>query len=162
MRRLLLLLIVPLVVGIAVAVANWRIDPFGWFYDGGVLAAATSGPTGGCLIGDDAIGGVSYLRFKEDVLRRRSATTTVVVGSSRVLKIGPRAGEQTFTNLGLPGISPGSLRTLFADVARIAPGRKLTVYLSVDFMWLNPTWSFAEEFRPSLAHRLGYVLSSLL
>ncbi len=159
MRRLLLLLVIPLLIGTAVGVANWRVDPFGWFYDGGALTAATSGPTTGCLIGDDAIGGVSYLRFKEDVLRHRPATTTVVVGSSRVLKIGPRPGEQTFTNLGMPGISPGSLRTLFGGVARIEPGRRLTVYLSVDFMWLNPTWSFAEEFQPRLTRRLGYVLS---
>ena len=159
MRRLLLLLAIPLLLAAAVGIANWRIDPFGWFYDGGALAAATSGSTAGCLIGDDAIGGISYLRFKEDVLRRRPATTTVVVGSSRVLKIGPRPGEEAFTNLGMPGISPGSLRTLFADVARIEPGRRLTVYLSVDFMWLNPTWGFAEEFRPRLTRRLGYVLS---
>ena len=98
-------------------------------------------------------------RFKEDVLRRRPATTTVIVGSSRVLKIGPRPGEEAFTNLGLPGIGPRSLSTLFADVARIEAGRRLTVYLSVDFMWLNPTWGFAEEFRPRLTRRLGYVLS---
>ena len=39
MRRLLLLLAVPLLIGTAVGVANWRVDPFGWFYDGSTFWA---------------------------------------------------------------------------------------------------------------------------
>lgn len=161
MRRLALLLLIPIVLVTATGLANWQVDPFGWFYERGPLAAATAAPGAGgegCLVGDDAIGGVSYLDFKEDVLRSRPATTTVVVGSSRVLKIGPRPGETTFSNLGLPGLGPKSLGTLFRDVARIAAGRPLTVYLDVEFMWLNPSWRHAVEFRPSLLHRIGYVL----
>ena len=110
MRRLLLLLAIPLVLVTAVGIANWRIDPFGWFYEPGPLRATLATP--GCLLGDDAIGGVSYRDFKEDVLRTRPTTTTVVVGSSRVLKIGPRPGEETFSNLGFPGISPTPRRSI--------------------------------------------------
>lgn len=162
MRRLVLLIAIPVALVLAVGIVNWRIDPFGWFYDGGPLAAAVAaGADGGapCLVGDDAIGGVSYLDFKADVLRRRPATTTIVVGSSRTLKIGPRPGETTFSNLGFPGSGPDSLGTLFRKVRGIQDGRPLTVYLSVDFMWLNPGWTRAVEFRPSLLHRLEYVLS---
>lgn len=161
MRRLALLIAVPVALLLAVGIVNWRIDPFGWFYDRGPLAAATAAAAGGgapCLVGDDAIGGVSYLDFKADVLRQRPATTAVVVGSSRTLKIGPRPGETAFSNLGFPGSSPQSLERLFRTVRSSRDGRPLTVYVSVDFMWFNPTWSFAVESRPSLLRRLGYVL----
>lgn len=156
MRRLVLLLLIPAVVAPAVGIVNWRLDPFGWFYEQGPLRAALARP--GCLLGDDAIGGASYLRFKEDVLRTRPGTSTVVLGSSRMLKIARRPGETGFTNLGFPATGPAVLPALVRDLHRIHGGRPLTVYLSVDFMWLNPTWDPGVDFQPSFFRRMEYLL----
>ena len=156
MRRLALLVVLPVALLLAVGIVNWRVDPFGWFYTDDALTAALAEP--GCLIGDDAIGGVSYLDFKIDVLRRRPQASSVVVGSSRTLKIGPHPGEQTFVNLGFPGVGPKALPRLFQAMRQLHGGSPLTVYLSVDFMWLNPGWTRAVEFRPRFFDRMEYLL----
>jgi len=158
MRRLLVFLgVAGGILGI-VALANWWVDPFGQFYRGtsALRAAARADPP--CLISNDLIGGSSYLRFKEDVFRLRQART-VVLGSSRVLKIGSNPGERSFANLGVPQVSLDQILGLVRTLARETPRtRPLTLYLGVEFFWFNP------EFKPftfgsSVSGRLRYLLS---
>jgi lysophospholipase L1-like esterase len=150
-----------LVVFLAVAAAllggnaalNWWVDPFGDFWKPrAVTEAAASRPQ--CLVSHEVIGG-QYLPFKLDVFRRRP-TRVVVIGSSRVLKIGSWPGEDSFANLGMPVISPEivlrELRALPAD----APPQ--TVYLGVELFWLNPHFR-GFDVSPSFETKARYVLS---
>lgn len=152
MRRVLLF--VGIVAGLLVAagLVNWRVDPYGEFYDGGPLrAAARSSPP--CLVSDELIGGQSYLRFKEDLFGVRP-TRTIVVGSSRVLRIESRPGERTFSNVGLPSTSPDSILALFRA---LRPRGPLTAYVGVELFWFNPSWT-PISFGQSLGAKVRYLL----
>src|SRR4051794_24009737 len=150
MRLLALFVGIVVTLAGAVALVDWRVDPLSEFYDPGALRAAARG---GCLLSDELLSGQNYLRFKEDVFGLRPRRT-VVVGSSRVLKIGSRPGETSFANLGLPSTSPASLLQLF----RALPAQRLTVYVGVELFWFNPSWS-SLTFHESTLDRIRYLLS---
>jgi hypothetical protein len=141
-RRLLLLLATIAAVLAAGAAFNSWIDPYGVLYKPGALRdALATDPT--CLVSQELVG-ARYFDFKEDVFRSRP-TSTFVVGSSRVLKIQSHAGEDSFANLGFPGISPEMLPPLFRDLARGSAPQ--TAYLGVEFFWFNPSYSVF-DYRP--------------
>jgi hypothetical protein len=152
MRRLALFLALLAAILVAAGLLVWWIDPFGEFYKPAVLREADRT---GCLISDELIGGQSYLAFKEDVFRVRP-TRTIVVGSSRVLKIRPHPGERTFSNLGLPSTSPFVILDLFRS---LHPRGPLTVYLGVDEFWFNPSWRATVSFHHGVEERLRYLLN---
>jgi hypothetical protein len=159
MRRTLVFLGVLFAVLLAVMAFDRVVDPANFFYDGTPLRVAESSRPQ-CLVSDDLVGSVQWLRFKEQLFQLRRPRT-VVVGSSRVLKIGEHPGEARFANLGLPQTSPKTVLDLFRLIAREAPGRKLTVYLGVELFWFNPS-SFGIAHPPfdvSLRQRLEYLLS---
>jgi hypothetical protein len=120
----------------------WRADPFGDFYDAGVVAAAET-PSHTCVISDDLIGPNAWLKFKFQ-LAHRDRPRTIVVGTSRVLKMEARPGETRFANLGLPATTPAELAAYFAEIHAQDPGR-LTVLVGADYFWFNAAWlqSFA-------------------
>lgn len=153
MGRLLLFLAVAAALLGGNAALNWWVDPFGDFWKpAAVEQAAASHPQ--CLVSHEVIGG-QYLPFKLDVFRRRP-TRAFVIGSSRVLKIGSWPGEDTFSNLGMPVISPEivlrELRALPAD----APPQ--AVYLGVEVFWFNPSFR-GFDVAPSFETKARYVLS---
>ena len=120
-----------------VAAFNRQVDPFGDYYDGGLLTAAMDHAKP-CLIANDRIGPGAWVSFKEDIFVRRRART-VVIGSSRVELIGPRPGERHFANLSIPETSPDTLSTFFRRLHRLRPG-PLTVYLGTELFWFNRNW----------------------
>jgi hypothetical protein len=121
--------VVALVAG--VASFDWWVDPYGDLYKPAALTAAMRAQPN-CLVSQEIVG-ARYYPFKLDVFHRRP-TRTFVVGSSRVLKIESHPGERTFANLGYPGASPETVRTLFASLPA-KPAQ--TVYLGVEAFWLN-------------------------
>ncbi len=135
------------------ALLNWWVDPFGDFWKPEAIGqASTSRPQ--CLVSHEVIGG-QYLPFKLDLFRRRP-TRTFVIGSSRVLKIGARPGEDTFSNLGMPVISPEIVLREFKAIPGDAPPQ--TVYLGVEAFWFNPSFR-GFDVEPSFEVKTRYVLS---
>jgi hypothetical protein len=135
------------------AALNWWVDPFGEFWKpAAVEQAAASRPQ--CLVSHEVIGG-EYLPFKLDVFHRRP-TRVFVVGSSRVLKIGSRPGETTFSNLGMPVMSPEIVLRELRSLPRHAPPQ--TVYLGVELFWLNRHFH-GFDVAPTLETKSRYVLS---
>ena len=120
-------LVVALLAG--VAAFDWRVDPYGDLYK---PAALTDALKDDCLVSQELVG-ARYFPFKLDVFHRRP-TRTIVVGSSRVLKIAARPGERTFANVGYPGTTAESVQSLF-DTLPAKPA--LTVYLGVEAFWFN-------------------------
>ena len=137
MRLVALFVSIPVAVAVAVAAVNYRIDPIAEFYDGEPLSVAlASRPQ--CLIANELIGGAGYMSFKQDLFRRRHPRT-VVIGSSRVLKIGSWPDEDDFANLGMPQMGTKPLLELMRALDRMQPaGRPLTIYVGPDFFWFNP------------------------
>jgi hypothetical protein len=82
------------------------------------------------------------LKFKYQLARGKPRT--IVVGTSRVLKLEARPGERGFANLGLPATTPAELASYFAQIHASDPG-PLTVYVGADYFWFNAAWlqSFA-------------------
>ena len=77
-----------------------------------------------------------------------------MVGSSRVLKIAARPGEQSFANLGYPGSAPETILKLF----RALPAKPAqTVYLGMEAFWLNHAYALPET-DPSNYRVLEYLL----
>jgi lysophospholipase L1-like esterase len=135
------------------AALNWWVDPFGDFWKPeAVEQASASRPQ--CLVSHEVIGG-QYLPFKLDVFRRRP-TRTFVTGSSRVLKIGPWPGERSFSNLGMPVISPEIVLRELKALPTDAP--RQTVYLGVEAFWFNPSFR-GFDVAPSFETKARYVLS---
>jgi hypothetical protein len=129
MRRLILFLAIPVAVFAAVGVLNWWVDPFGQVYKPDALTQAADD---GCLMSEELVGNM-YRPFKLDVFHRRP-TRTIVVGSSRVLKIESHPGERTFANMGWPGTAPQTILSLF----RALPAKpRLTVYVGLEVFWFN-------------------------
>jgi hypothetical protein len=141
--RLILVFLASVVAAVAlIGFVAWRADPFGDFYDGRVVsAAAATSPA--CVISDDLVGPSAWLQFKFE-LAHRGRPRTIVVGTSRVLKMESRPGERDFVNLGLPATTPAELASYFAEIHRQDPGR-LTVFVGADYFWFNAAWrqSFA-------------------
>lgn len=151
MRRLLVLLGVAAVLLAGEGVLNWWIDPFGTFWKPGALAEADRR---GCLLSEELVGN-AYAPFKLAVFRSRP-TRTFVIGSSRTVKIAARPGEDTFSNLGIPNITPSTLLDVFRRIPAQAPPQ--TVYVGVEGFWFND--SFAGGPSAGLYDELRYVLSA--
>jgi hypothetical protein len=154
-RRLLLFIgLVAALLGTG-AIATWRVDPFSQFYDPAVIAAAEDSPRP-CLISNGVVGPNGWLPFKFDLFRRRVART-VVLGSSRVLKIASHPGERDFVNLGIPGTGIDTVKGIFERLRAQHHGR-LTVYLGVELFWFNHTYSSTVPLRVSFLDDLRYLL----
>jgi hypothetical protein len=150
MRRLILFLALTIALLAASAVWSWFVDPSGLVAKPDVLAAARSQH---CLVSEELIGS-RYYSFKRDVFFHRP-TQRFVVGSSRVLKMAARPGEESFSNLGYPGTSPETILQLF----RSLPARPAqTVYLGVEAFWFNTHYTLPET-NPSTYKTLEYLLS---
>lgn len=156
MRLLVLFFGIVAAALVAVGLVNYWVDPLGEFYDSGGLSAAMQAPER-CAISNDVIGPGSWLPFKLDIVERRQPKT-VVVGTSRVLKIAPKPGETSFANVGIPGTGTDTLEPLFRRLRARLPGR-VTVYLGVETFWLNRTWGSAVGFDSSPLSHLKYVLA---
>ena len=142
MRRLVLFLgSIAALLG-AAATFNWWVDPFGDIYKPGALTAAMQ-QRPNCLVSQELVG-ARYFSFKLDVFHRRP-TRRFVVGSSRVLKIESRPGEQSFSNLGFPGTAPETILALFGALPA-KPAQ--TVYVGVDPFWFNPSYA-VPVYRPT-------------
>jgi hypothetical protein len=155
MRLILLFLGTIASVLAALMLLTWWMDPFGQFYDDGLLRAANAGPRP-CLISEDLVGSGSWLPFKEDVFRTRQART-VVLGTSRVLKMGS-PGERDFANLGAPGMGVETLEPFFRRLRDVRPD-PLIVYIGVELFWFNPSWKPEIAFGSSRLSDLGYLLA---
>jgi hypothetical protein len=150
MRKLILFLGIAIVLLSASAAWSWWVDPSGLVWKPDVLAAARKQH---CLVSEELIGS-RYWSFKRDVFSHRP-TRRFVVGSSRVLKMGARPREESFSNLGYPGSSPETILQLF----RSLPARpRQTVDLGVEAFWLNKRYTLPET-NPSKFRTLEYLLA---
>jgi hypothetical protein len=155
LRSLGVFLAVVVLVVAAAAAVNGLVDPENEFYSGAPLTEALASRPH-CVVADSAIGEASYPEFKQD-LYRRLRPRTVVLGSSRALRIGPHRGETTFANLGYPGFGPGPLLDTLRRLADETPRRRrLTLYVGTDFAWFDPAAPVTRN--RSDAERLGYLL----
>jgi hypothetical protein len=150
MRRLLLFIGAVAGLLLAAGAANWWIDPFGDIYKPAALAQAASAQPR-CLISQELVG-ARYFSFKLDVFHRRP-TRTVVLGSSRVLKISSHPGERSFANLGYPGSAPETIVELLQALPAKPP---LTVYLGVEAFWFNA------NYKPPTTNPTTYQLAEYL
>jgi hypothetical protein len=139
-----------------VAALNWWVDPLGEFYEASVVAdAGRSHPA--CLVAVDLLGTPTWPAFKEDLVRRRGAQT-IVIGTSRVLKLRARPGERHFVNAGMPGTGPETLVPLLRRLHAATPARA-TVLLGVEPFWFNRTWRADLVLDRSLTDTVGALLS---
>jgi hypothetical protein len=143
------LAVAALLLGVEAAL-DWWIDPFGNFAKPGAIDAARRS---GCLLSQELVG-TTYPEYKLALFRRRH-TRTFVIGSSRTVKIAARPGESTFTNMGLPNVSPAVLLHVVRSIPHDAP--RQTMYLGVEAFWLNP--AFVGPPRNSWYDKVRYVLS---
>jgi len=151
-RRTLLLLIAIVVLAVAaVATINRLVDPENEFYSGAPLTAALETS---CLVGDDVVGERSYSAFKQDLFQRRQPET-VLLGSGRVLRFGPRGRETSFLNLGFPGLDPSSLLGVLTGLGTPKP---LTVLVATELSWFDPR-ADAPTFDKSFESKAAYLLS---
>jgi hypothetical protein len=150
MRRLVLFLVVTALVLGVFATLTWWVDPSEEIWKPNAYAAARHD---GCMLSEELVGN-RYYSFKLAVFHARP-TRTIVVGSSRVLKIASHPDERTFANLGYPGTAPSTLLTLFHAL----PARpRLTVYIGVEAFWFNRHYVIPDT-NPSAFHLLEYLLS---
>jgi hypothetical protein len=131
-----------------VGALDWWLDPFGDRYDAGALRAALGRGTP-CFVSWEVVGEQAWPDFKLDLARAREART-VVVGTSRIAKIGAWPGERGFANLGVPGMGAESLVPLFRRLRRQHRGG-LTVYLDADAFW------FGHRFRNRISFTHAYI-----
>lgn len=132
MRRLAIYFVVAAALLAAEATVNWWVDPFGTFWKPGAVDTALRS---NCLVSQELVGN-RYSEYKLAVFRRRP-TRVFVIGSSRTVKISARPGERTFTNMGIPNITPA---TVLGVLRAIPPAPRQTVYLGVEPFWFNPTF----------------------
>jgi hypothetical protein len=123
---------------LAVGVTYW-VDPQHERFDPAVLARADAGPRP-CAITASLVGdSPAIASFKRAVLRARRPSL-VVLGLSRSLEIRARAGEAHFANLSAPGLGPADLLTLVQRLHALGVAHE-TVYLDVEPVWFDSTWS---------------------
>lgn len=137
MKRTAFFLFIALLPLAVVMAFVWRIDPAGYVYHGDAVRAALAHDPP-CLISDTLVGQESLPAFKLGLFKRRHAKT-IVIGTSRVLEMRARPGEQDFVNLGMPGTGIETLHEELARMHEVHPG-PLTIYLGFDTFWLNRTW----------------------
>jgi hypothetical protein len=158
-RKLFLFLGTTAVAVLAVPLLNRWVDPFGEYYSSSAIDAAERA---GCLISTDVVGERSWPIFKLSLVRRRDAET-VVVGTSRSLKLSSRLREKQFANLAMPVTGIETLDPLFRRIHARSGVRRLTVYLGVELFWFNgehwapgvtfTTTSFTDQTRYLLARQ---------
>ena len=151
MRRLAVFFVVAAALLAAEATLNWWIDPFGTFWKPAALDAAI---TSNCLLSQELVGN-TYPDYKLAVFRHRP-TRVFVIGSSRTVKISARPGEQTFTNMGIPNLTPAVLLDVLRAIPRNA--RRQTVYIGVEAFWFNPSFHGAPS--NGWYDKLKYVVSA--
>jgi hypothetical protein len=151
MRRLVLFLALTALLLALEMTFDWWVDPFGQFWKGGALRDARAA---NCLLGEDVVGN-AYLPFKLAVFRSRP-TRTIVLGSSRTLKIASWPGERDFANLGVPAMQIADMLYLLRHIP--APAPRLTVYLGLDVFMFNPAYH-PFDFRPGFYADVRYLLS---
>ncbi|MDX6474507.1 MAG: hypothetical protein QOH95_18, partial [Gaiellaceae bacterium] len=151
MKRLLLFFAVAAALLGAESALNWWIDPFGSFPKHGAIDAALASH---CLLSQEMVG-TTYADYKLAMFRRRP-TRVLVIGSSRTLKIAAHPGEATFTNMGIPNITPEELLRVLRALPRDAP--RQTVYIGVEAFWFNPTFRGAP--RNGWYDKLRYLVSA--
>jgi hypothetical protein len=133
MGRLAVFFAVAAVLLTAESLLNWWIDPFGSFAKPAAIDAARRS---GCLLSQELVGN-TYPDYKLALFRRRH-TRVFVIGSSRTVKISAHPGESTFTNMGIPNVSPALVLHVLRAIPRSAP--RQTMYLGVEAFWFNPTF----------------------
>jgi hypothetical protein len=142
---------------LALVALNWWVDPLAEHYRRGVVSEAFAASPH-CDVSTAILSDTTWPTFKLDLFTRRR-TTTIVAGSSRIWKIGPRPGERGFTNVGLPGMSVTSVPILFRRLHSLAPNRHLRVYLGVEPFWFTiPDRS--SNFAPTPLHERIRLLAS--
>lgn len=157
MRRLVVLFAATGVALLALVALNWWVDPLAEHYRRGVVSDAFD-RSPRCAVSTAILSDTTWPAFKLDLFTRRQ-TTTIVAGSSRIWKIGPRAGERGFTNVGLPGMSVTSVPILFRRLHELAPNRGLRVYLGVEPFWFTIPDRSSNFARTTLEERLRLVAS---
>jgi hypothetical protein len=141
----------------AIGFVNWWLDPAGDRYFGGPVAAALA-HSPQCFVSVTVLKPPVWTSFKLDLFRRRKAAT-VVVGTSRVAKVGARAPGERFANLGVPGTGPAVVVGLFRRLHDEHP-RPLTVYLGADTFWFKREWKDGVTFQPDRLGELRRLLSA--
>lgn len=145
--------------GVALAAIGYvdrRLDPFGDRYHSDVLATALA-QSPPCYVAWEVVAEQAWPTYKLDLFRRRRADV-VVVGTSRVAKVGAWPGEERFANLNVPGTGPESLPGLFDRLHAEHPGR-LVVYLGTDAFWFGRGWRTKAWFDVSYLRDLKSLLS---
>lgn len=140
----------------AIGYVDWRLDPFGDRYHSDVLATALA-QSPPCYVAWEVVAEQAWPAYKLDLFRRRHADV-VVVGTSRVAKVGAWPGEERFANLNVPGTGPESLPGLFDRLHADHPGR-LVVYLGTDAFWFGRGWRTKAWFDVSYLRDLKSLLS---
>ncbi|MFL5927329.1 MAG: hypothetical protein ACJ77E_10380 [Gaiellaceae bacterium] len=136
MRLLALFFVVSALLLGVVAALDWWVDPFGSFAKPGAIDAARRS---GCLLSQELVGN-TYPDYKLALFDRRH-TRTFVIGSSRTLKISAHPGESTFTNMGIPNVTPATVLHVLRSVGDQVP--RQTMYLGVEEFWFNPAFAGA-------------------
>jgi hypothetical protein len=131
---------------------DWWVDPLADHYRSDVVARAFAHDPP-CAVSTAVLGDRTWPAFKLDLLRRRDATT-LVVGSSRIWKIGAHPGERGFANVGLPGMSVTSVPILFRRLHELEPRRRFTIYLGLEPFWFTTPDRSSNFARASLTDRL--------
>jgi hypothetical protein len=142
--------VAALLLGTAAAL-DWWIDPFGSFTKTGAVDAARRS---GCLLSQELVG-TNYGAYKLTLFDRRP-TRTFVIGSSRTLKIAAWPGERSFTNMGIPNVTPDELLHVLRAIPQNAPSQ--TVYLGVEAFWFNP--AFKGPPRNTWYDKVRYLVSA--
>jgi hypothetical protein len=140
----------------AIAYVDWRLDPYDDRYHPDVVATAFR-QTPPCYVAWEVVGEQAWPTYKLDLFERRHADV-VVVGTSRVAKIGAWPGEERFVNLGVPGTGTESLPGLFDRLHSEHLGR-LVVYVGTDAFWFGRRWRTRAWFDVSYLRDLKYLLS---
>lgn len=131
---------------------NWWVDPLADRYRGDVVARAFAHRPA-CAVSTNVLAESTWPAFKLDLFRRRRAST-VVVGTSRVWKIGAHPHELRFVNAILPGMSVDAVPILFRRLHELAPARRLVAYLGVEPFWFTTSSSSSSFAKPSVRERL--------
>lgn len=137
---------------VALLALDWWVDPLADHYRGDVVAQALAHDPP-CAVSTAVLGDRTWPAFKLDLFRRRNATT-LVVGSSRIWKIGARPGEQGFANVGLPGMSVTSVPILFRRLHELAPDKRFVIYLGLEPFWFTIPDRSSNFARASITDRL--------
>jgi hypothetical protein len=151
MRLLAIFLVVATVLLCVEAALDWWVDPFGSFAKPGAIDAAHRS---GCLLSQELVGN-TYPEYKLALFRRRH-TRTFVIGSSRTLKISARHGESTFTNMGIPNVTPATLLRVVRSIGDDVP--RQTMYVGVEEFWFNPSFTGAPP--NGWSQKLRYLVSA--